>query len=86
MGVHSAAPCTFDTDSETEEASSQDTGPSTKADPDLSTRDTSEPHLITLAELNNLVRDLIFPGTLPKWKRGTVKNRVRIGWLTTSGL
>jgi len=33
-----------DSDSESEEASLEDIGPSTKADVDCSTRDTSEPH------------------------------------------
>jgi hypothetical protein len=36
----------------------EETGPSMNADPDFLIHDTSEPHLITLAELNDLVRDL----------------------------
>jgi len=37
--------------------SPEGTGPSKNADPDFSTRDTSESHLIAQAELNNLVQD-----------------------------
>jgi hypothetical protein len=47
-----------DSDSESDEVSPEVTGPSMNADPDFSTCDTSESHLITQAELNNLVQDL----------------------------
>jgi len=47
-----------DSDSESEEVLPEGTGPSMNGDPDFSTRDTSESHLITQAELNNLVQDL----------------------------
>jgi hypothetical protein len=42
---------TLDSDSELEEVSPEGTGPNTTADPDFSTHNTSEPHLITLVEL-----------------------------------
>jgi hypothetical protein len=43
----------LDDDSGAEEPSPEETGPSPNADPDFSTRDTSEPHLISQAELND---------------------------------
>jgi len=39
-----------------EEALPEDTEPSTNADPDFATSYTSEPHLVTRAELNDLVQ------------------------------
>jgi hypothetical protein len=47
-----------DSDSESEEVSPEGTGLSTKPEPDFSTRNTSESHLITQAELKKLVQDL----------------------------
>jgi len=47
-----------DSDSESEEVSPDGTGPSTNAEPDFSTRNTSESHLITQAEFKKLVQDL----------------------------
>ena len=42
---------TLDSDSESEEASPEDTGPSTNADQHFPTRDTPQPHPFTQAEL-----------------------------------
>jgi len=46
-----------------EEALPEDTEPSTNADPVFPTSYTSEPHLITRTELNNLVQDWDLPKT-----------------------
>jgi len=46
-----------DSDSESEYASPEGTGTGENADPDFSTLDTSESHLIAQAELNNSVQD-----------------------------
>jgi len=44
-------PYTIDSDSESDEVSPEDTGPSMNADPDFLTCDTLQPYLITQAEL-----------------------------------
>jgi len=54
---------TLDSESESEEASLEDTGPSTNVDLDFSPCDTSEPHPNTQAELHDLTRDLNLPKT-----------------------
>ena len=54
---------TLDSDSESEEASLEDTGPSMNADLDFSTRDTAESHSNTQAELRDLTRNLNLPKT-----------------------
>jgi hypothetical protein len=48
-------PYILDSDSESEEVPPEDTGSSMNVDPDFLICDTSEPHLITQAELNDFV-------------------------------
>lgn len=60
-----------------EEALPEDTENSTKADPDFPTSCTSQPHLFTRTELNDLVQDCDLPKTkarllglrLEQWNR-----------------
>ena len=54
---------TLNSDSVSLEASPESRRSITNADPGFSTRDTSEPHLITEAELNSLVRSLDYTKT-----------------------
>jgi len=48
----------IDSKSESEETLPEDAGSSMNGDPDFSAYDTAEPHVITEAELTDLVKDL----------------------------
>lgn len=54
--------CTLHSEPESKEASPE-AGTNTKEDQDSSSYSTTEPYLITQAELNDLVRDLDLPKT-----------------------
>jgi len=54
--------CTLDSETESKEASPE-AGTSTKEDQDFLSYGTTEPHLVTEAELNDPVRDLDLPKT-----------------------
>jgi hypothetical protein len=69
---------TLDSDSESEETSPKDTGPSTTAHTDISTLDTSEPHLVTQAELSDLIRDLDVSKTKAQLLGSRLKQRNRL--------
>ena len=75
-------PYILDSDSESEEVPPEDTGSSMNVDPDFLICDTSEPHLITQAELNDFVWDLDPPkGVSQMEKRHSGKwNPNYVGW------